>query len=124
MIGLLGSSLKQCHYICYNDCCQEAYLSALWRFPPLPGTPSIHEVCTTVIPSGFPLRSLWCTVLEKGCKATAPLPSRHKEMSSPLSATQARKPDGAGTARETLTITDNRTGKSYEIPITTGTIRA
>src|SRR5881275_3162257 len=45
-------------------------------------------------------------------------------MSSPLSATQTRKPDGAGTARETLTITDNRTGKSYEIPITHGTIRA
>src|SRR3989440_3191256 len=45
-------------------------------------------------------------------------------MSSPLSATQTRKPDGAGTARETLTITDNRTGKSYEVPITHGTIRA
>ena len=45
-------------------------------------------------------------------------------MSSPLSATQARKPDGTATARETLTITDNRTGKSYEIPITHGTIRA
>src|SRR5438874_13749418 len=45
-------------------------------------------------------------------------------MSSPRSATQARKPDGAGTARQTLTITDNRTGKSYEVPITHGTIRA
>src|SRR5213082_3268974 len=45
-------------------------------------------------------------------------------MSSPLSATQARKPDGAGTARQTLTITDNRTGKSYDVPITNGTIKA
>src|SRR6516162_1917567 len=45
-------------------------------------------------------------------------------MSSPLPATQARKPDAATTARETLTITDNRTGKSYEIPVTHGTIRA
>jgi citrate synthase len=27
-------------------------------------------------------------------------------------------------AKETLTITDNRTGKSYEIPITHGTVRA
>src|SRR5437773_9354606 len=27
-------------------------------------------------------------------------------------------------SKETLTITDNRTGKSYEIPITNGTIRA
>src|SRR6201984_2497241 len=45
-------------------------------------------------------------------------------MSSPLPATRARKPDAATTARETLTITDNRTGKSYEIPVTHGTIRA
>src|SRR5437867_4239589 len=45
-------------------------------------------------------------------------------MSSPLSATQMRKPDGATTVRETLIITDNRTGKSYEIPVTHGTIRA
>src|SRR5215469_5294746 len=45
-------------------------------------------------------------------------------MSSPLSATQTRKPDEATTARETLTITDNRTGKSYEIPVKNGTIRA
>jgi len=27
-------------------------------------------------------------------------------------------------AKETLTITDNRTGKTYEIPINSGTIRA
>ena len=45
-------------------------------------------------------------------------------MDSPLTATQTRKPDGAAVARETLTITDNRTGKSYEIPITHGTVRA
>src|SRR5215831_19077443 len=46
-------------------------------------------------------------------------------MSSPLPATQTRKPDGAATAsRDSLTIIDNRTGKSYEIPITHGTIRA
>src|SRR5215469_6525556 len=45
-------------------------------------------------------------------------------MSSPLPATQTGKPEGATTARETLTITDNRTGKSYEIPVTRGTIRA
>ena len=28
------------------------------------------------------------------------------------------------TTRDTLTITDNRTGKSYDIPITDGTIKA
>ncbi len=43
--------------------------------------------------------------------------------SAPI-ATKARKPEGSGMPRETLTITDNRTGKTYEVPITHGTIRA
>src|ERR1035441_9598409 len=40
--------------------------------------------------------------------------------------TEAQQQDGAGvaTSNETLTITDNRTGKSYELPIEDGTIRA
>jgi citrate synthase len=45
-------------------------------------------------------------------------------MDSPLSATQTRKPESTAAPRETVTITDNRTGKSYEIPITHDTIRA
>jgi citrate synthase len=45
-------------------------------------------------------------------------------MDSPLSATTTRKPEGSPASRETLTITDNRTGKSYEVPITHDTIRA
>src|SRR5262244_964801 len=45
-------------------------------------------------------------------------------MESAPTATQARKSETSGMARETLTITDNRTGKSYEVPITHGTIRA
>src|SRR5215213_884220 len=32
--------------------------------------------------------------------------------------------DGVATAAETLTITDNRTGRTYEVPIEDGTIRA
>src|SRR4051794_36853095 len=32
--------------------------------------------------------------------------------------------DGVATASETLTITDNRTGSTYEVPIEDGTIRA
>src|ERR671938_132235 len=32
--------------------------------------------------------------------------------------------DGVATASETLTITDNRTGRTYEVPIDDGTIRA
>jgi len=40
--------------------------------------------------------------------------------------TEAQQQDGAGvaTSNESVTITDNRTGKQYEIPIEDGTIRA
>jgi citrate synthase len=40
--------------------------------------------------------------------------------------TETKQHDGAdaGTSNDTLTITDNRTGKSYELPIEDGTIRA
>ena len=31
--------------------------------------------------------------------------------------------NGAGTGDETLTVTDNRTGRRYEIPIVDGSIR-
>ena len=41
----------------------------------------------------------------------------------PVTQTKANNED-ASTRRETLTITDNRTGKSYEIPIKHDTIRA
>ena len=44
--------------------------------------------------------------------------------SSTTSATQTRKPEASSAPRETLTVTDNRTGKTYEIPITHDTIRA
>src|SRR3974377_1409206 len=45
-------------------------------------------------------------------------------MDSALPATQLKSSDAEGTKRDTVTITDNRTGKSYEIPIKHGTIRA
>ena len=35
-----------------------------------------------------------------------------------------KRKEDASTRRETLTVTDNRTGKSYEIPIKHDTIRA
>ncbi len=43
-----------------------------------------------------------------------------------MTTTETRQEDraGAGTASETLTVTDNRTGKQYEIPIEDNTIRA
>jgi citrate synthase len=39
---------------------------------------------------------------------------------------QAQPEDGGGvaTASETLSVTDNRTGESYEIPISDGTVKA
>jgi citrate synthase len=39
---------------------------------------------------------------------------------------QAQQEDGGGvaTASETLSVTDNRTGASYEIPISDGTVKA
>src|SRR5579863_6247260 len=45
-------------------------------------------------------------------------------MDSVAPATQVRKPEDTAMSRQTLTITDNRTGKSYEVPITHDTIRA
>src|SRR5271163_2071380 len=39
-------------------------------------------------------------------------------------ATQPKKSEDLAASRESLTITDNRTGKSYEVPITHGAIRA
>ncbi len=38
--------------------------------------------------------------------------------------TQDATVDGAAASGETLTVTDNRTGKSYELPISDGTVRA
>jgi citrate synthase len=46
-------------------------------------------------------------------------------MDSALPTTQAKAEDASSsTRRETLSITDNRTGKVYEVPVTHGTIRA
>src|SRR6202051_4355174 len=44
--------------------------------------------------------------------------------SSTTSAPQTRKPEASSAVRETLTVTDNRTGKTYELPIKHDTIRA
>lgn len=45
-------------------------------------------------------------------------------MDSAIPTTQAGATDSTSARRDTLTVTDNRTGKSYEIPITNETIRA
>src|SRR5580693_9202693 len=110
------------HNTRYHDYCQEAYIwgSSSLRFP----SPSCNcpLFLALPLPSGqFPAKPLWCTVvLQPRIVAAAEVGS----MDSPLSATQTKKTEGAAAPRETLTITDNRTGKSYEIPITHDTIRA
>jgi citrate synthase len=45
-------------------------------------------------------------------------------MDSALPTTQPKTTDTGATRRDTVTVTDNRTGKSYELPITHDTIRA
>src|SRR5215471_16292186 len=45
-------------------------------------------------------------------------------MDSLTTTTSSAKSEAPSMSRETLTITDNRTGKAYEVPITNGTIRA
>ena len=45
-------------------------------------------------------------------------------MDSVTTTTPAKKQDTPAASRESLTIVDNRTGKSYEVPIKNGAIRA
>src|SRR5580765_2444157 len=45
-------------------------------------------------------------------------------MDSVTSTAGSKKIDATSSPRESLTITDNRTGKSYDVPITHGTIKA
>jgi citrate synthase len=45
-------------------------------------------------------------------------------MDSLTSTADTKKTEASSMPRETLSITDNRTGKSYEVPITHGTIKA
>jgi citrate synthase len=50
--------------------------------------------------------------------------SGNRERSAMTTETEQQDGAGVGTANETLTVTDNRTGQQYEIPIEDGTIRA
>jgi citrate synthase len=54
----------------------------------------------------------------------SPLPGEVIRMDSALPTTQSKTSDTGASRRDTVTITDNRTGKSYELPITHDTIRA
>src|SRR6201981_25125 len=45
-------------------------------------------------------------------------------MDSLTSTAGTKKTDAVSSPRETLTITDNRTGKSYDVPIQNGAIKA
>jgi citrate synthase len=50
--------------------------------------------------------------------------SAETQSSSTQPAVQDVSGNGAPETRETLTVTDNRTGQSYELPVTEGTVRA
>src|SRR6266566_8882343 len=78
----------------------------LFLYPQPFGFPSL------LLPFRAPL--LWCTVVYREVSP----------MDSLTSTANAKKTDGTPSSRETLTVTDNRTGKSYDLPITHGTIRA
>jgi citrate synthase len=60
-------------------------------------------------PTALPL---WRDRIEESC------------MDSAIPTTQPKTTDPSATRRDTLTIIDNRTGKTYEVPITNDTIRA
>src|SRR5512135_398855 len=45
-------------------------------------------------------------------------------MATTLSAPDTKAQEGSAKMRDSLSITDNRTGKSYDVPIKDGTIRA
>src|SRR5215813_2717396 len=62
----------------------------------------------------FRLPGLWCTL--RVCEVCS--------MNSLTTTAGSTKSEASSMSRETLTITDNRTGKAYEVPITNGTIRA
>src|ERR1700735_5654762 len=66
--------------------------------------------------------ALWCRVArQQGSRLDC---LSRTAMDSSTSATETQKADASAKPRETLTVTDNRTGKSYELPITHDTIRA
>ena len=47
-----------------------------------------------------------------------------REETGALSSTETSEGGGVATASDTLTITDNRTGQTYEVPVEDGTVRA
>ena len=45
-------------------------------------------------------------------------------MATDQQTTDVSAENGVASGKETLTVTDNRTGKTYELPVTAGTVRA
>jgi citrate synthase len=63
---------------------------------------------------------LGASVAHNGLRAT---PYQEDRMSTEAQTTQQAAENGAGPAADTLTVTDNRTGRSYELPIVDGTVK-
>src|SRR5580693_8593014 len=64
-------------------------------------------------------RSTWCTL-----RCPALLLGRRQHMNPTQPAVRVTTKDQSDERRETLSVTDNRTGKSFELPISEETIRA
>jgi len=71
----------------------------------------------------FPGFLLWCKVIGDAAEGS-PLSGEVLCMDSALPTTQTKTSETGASRRETVTITDNRTGKTYELPITHDTIKA
>ena len=56
--------------------------------------------------------------------ATGPEPRQTESVPSAGGMTGQVRSDGVPAPRDSLTVVDNRTGRSYEIPIVDGTVRA
>src|SRR5579883_605142 len=72
----------------------------------------------------FRRHALWCTVVVVRKRAFAPALSRILLNGFRTDSNSSQKTRGFSESPRNLTITDNRTGKSYEVPITHGAIRA
>src|SRR5688572_26628699 len=77
-------------------------------------------------PSASMAIRLWFWAIPGVCQMPAVRPKKRRVLRTPFKASLAGPVvlSSGAMAKDTLTITDNRTGKSYELPITEETIRA
>src|SRR5712675_1522870 len=117
--GLVGAG-----YSLYSECRSKRSFATLHSvFHARPGSRCPHLRYDDRL-VGFPTLSAHFREALFGCRVIQLSFAEVCVMDSAPTATTTRKADGASASRETLTVTDNRTGRGYEVPITHGTIRA